>query len=215
MAKFFERRGRLATRRSVPVLEGLESRQLLSTGHGRMEFRPPAVELPPPAQAAKIAGDTMMPTPAQLKKSMINTTLSGNFLVGPGPFQDQASQTKIALKATAPRLEGLYKHAAILISTPADPKKPITIMTVLRPPLRPPGMPSNLVLKLKPASPDESRVLPTLFTYTVDGTKSTGKFAGATGAGLIFLTYRGSQHRGLVSARFSGLVHTSGISKLL
>jgi hypothetical protein len=183
-----------------------------------------ALSVPPPVEAAAMAGDTMTSNPHEVKRASMGSTLTGNYVVGPGRFQNQASQTIIYLTAPS-AVAHQQKHAAIAIFTPSSPGMPPMIMGVLQAPNKPPGAPSNLVLNLMPVSSDESRVLPTRLAWSVNGSSSTGIFKGASGAGIVALSYTndpgpqgivpGSVRRGLVTAHFSGLVHTTGVPALL
>ena len=192
-----------------------------------MSPRGPAhgIPIPSPVQAAQIAGEKIDSTPFEIRKSQLATSVSGSYFVGPGRYTDQKSQTAIYLTAPAAQTAGESKIVAMAIYTPSKSSEDFTAMAVLQTPNRPPGPPSNLVLKLSALPTNDSRVLPTRMSWKVVGDMSTGIFKGAEGDGLVYLNYSqpltspdgapASAYGGTAAAHFSGLVHTNDLARNL
>lgn len=212
-------------RRRGPTVEGLESRELLSLASVRMRSIRAAyvqrisgsLDVPPPLEAAKLAGQTQTPTPHEVAKSSMGLTVTGSYLVGPPRFEGQQSQTAIYLTSGAV-MNGLHKVVAMQVITPAS--GPVQVTAVLQTPRRS-GPPSNAVLNLSPLTSDQSRVLPTQMAWTLNGDMSTGIFKNGSGEGVVYLEYSntpgsgkflpGTMQRGLATAHFSGLIHTNAL----
>ncbi len=209
-------RSRGPTRRLRPVIEGLEGRALLSSaGHPR----PNPFNLPPPIQAGEIAGNTETALPHELLKSSFGAVFTGSYIVGPPQFADNISQTVIWGQDSHTWVKTHSGYMAITVYTPKDPGASPQLTATIQGPGRtaPEG---NLILNLQYLTTQvqpQDRVLPTELKWSVNGSASSGIYAGATGNGLMAIKYGpnarqptqivyGGVQRGISAAEISGLV---------
>ena len=175
----------------------------------------PLVQAGPPATAAV----SPQPTAHELAREKFVAKFSGSFIVGPGRFTDQASQTFITGGGTS----SAFLHADLQMAayTPVDPAGQTTGIAALI--VKNVSNSGNLlVLDLQGDAASLDRAgRPTRFTWTVSGS-SGGTFSGATGEGTVEIRY---WHNGKLPARawsaggagviFRGRIDTNGVTNVL
>ena len=210
-----------ASRQLRPVIDRLEGRDL-PTAPSLLAGPTSSVALDSLlAQAGTPAAAVAAPQPTahELAREKFVAKFSGTFLVGPGRFTDQASQTFLKGGGTS----NAFLHADLQMAayTPVDPAGQTTGIAALI--VKNVSNSGNLLvldLQGNTASLD-SAGRPTRFTWTVDGS-SGGTFSGATGGGTVEIRYwhhgklpAGARGAGGAGVIFRGHIDTNGVTNVL
>ncbi len=150
-----------------------------------------------------------VPTPQAAAMGRYQVAFHGYYVVGPPQFQNQQARTVV--NANAPSWQkGHQLFLSFNYAVPQDGSSvsPVTI-TIKGPHPSPTGDSLVLDATIEPAS--QGQVLPTYMTWTVNGSKSGGIFAGASGQGTAELVYGrarggGRAQVGSASVLIDGLV---------
>ncbi len=187
-------------RRSGPVLEALEARELPSLAPV-FWLRPPRIGRPlvivrPPEPPIPRAGTPGLLTPHERTRQNFAAAFSGSFTTGPGRFTDQLNQTYIRAGGTSTAF--LKGNVQIAFFTPVDPSEPITGTATIYP-SNTSSTGSLLILDLEGEPGDARDGHPAHLRWTVNDA-SSGLFALSEGEGSLDLRLRPSQ-RGPLGAR--------------
>jgi hypothetical protein len=176
-----DRGRRIARRRRCPVVERLETLDLMSVvpiymahqmGHSRT--------VPTLAPAAITSSETGQPTPHELARQRFVAHANGPFVTGPGRFTDQLLQGSIEASGGSNQSLNLVLRMAFFV--PTDPTQPVTgVATLIPRNVSTTG--STLILDLTAAPGSGTNALPTHFTWTVDPS-SGGLYSNAAGFGM-------------------------------
>lgn len=188
-----QNRGRVRTRRCMPIFEGLEERRIPSGAAPRGAgfatlFR-------------EVSGSQSGPAP--LKRAAFVSAMAGRYFIGHGRLPGQALQTYLVGAGTASAF--LHGDFQLAFATPSDPSAPAQGLATF--------VPKNnfftgslLILELESDGPIDPRGRTTRFTWTVNDA-SSGTFANAMGQGTLQVRFLPSG-RGPRPAIESGRVAT-------
>ena len=206
---------RAITRKAVPRVEAMESRELLSMygAAWSMPARPHAratasAFAAPAAVNNQVTDPTGIPTPHEALRTRFSAALSGPFRVGPGRYSTEAAQIFLKGGGTSNTfIHGDYQLRIILPTDPATP--PTGAMTIFDRNI----MAGSQLGLLLTGSPTERDALgrPTRMAFTVDVTVSAGIFTQASGEGTVEIRYldRG-RNQGIAKVLVQGRVYTLG-----
>jgi hypothetical protein len=148
------------------------------------------------------------PTPHELARDTFRAWFNGPLLVGSGRFTDQAKIVYIRGVGSA----NFFLHGDLNLGVviPTDPSAPFTGVAVLQDEN---VNSSGIVgLDLTGSRQDvDRRGRPTHLTFTADPNIYSGIFFTASGTGSVDIQYHGNT----ATARFTGLVYTSGLTNPL
>lgn len=195
------------SRRSVPRVEGLETRELLSVVPWLIRSGQP---IPHPALVASgsrlqalasgAAGggggnsggvtstqmDQPTPTPHELARQRYINKLVGTFVVGPGRFSDQA--TSVLILAQGGSNQASHTNLQMAIFTPANTVNGMTTADAAITGRNVGSTGSTLDLSATSPPPNNRVGIPTHYTWTV-GPSSGGLYSSATGQGTIDIKF--------------------------
>ncbi len=167
---------------------------------------------------------TQSPLYYQFERTQFRTNVSAMYSVQPSPINANTSQT-IFIGAKSFNFTTANGHVYMLFVSPSG--GPFGDMAILQSPNKPPGPPSNLVLKLEvvPSAGQGPQPLPTRALWTVDGMLSTGIYKGGSGQGVLDIAYHdprkttnytpGTVRKGLAVLQFSGVVNMNPLPQLI
>ena len=166
-----------------------------------------------------ILTEAPQPTARELARQRFTAKFSGEYVVGPGRYTNQAAQFFIS----GGGLSSFFRKGDVQIGvfTPVDPTQPTTGIAALID-KNASNSGNVLVLDLEgDAGSLDSAGRPTHFTWTVNGS-SGGSFSDATGSGTLDIHYwaGGRLHTrvpraGKAAVVFQGLVDTNGVTNIL